>query len=484
MGADTVLTPRAMLQSSSYQINPTWPTQGDEKTLRYYAASIVLVGPGCDLHTGSNPARWSWGYDLHTVLVNDPKPQKPCNCESKILGLNNQSPTAYVIGIRPSRELPLSSLVLDATFTRAPILLVGPGDMTFTRASIFPGGPGLERLSLTSPAGLALPLWPPVSQIQTTLPGFGTTCCLSRRGDLVQERHGNQLRAARAISSLTPMWWMANGVHWCVTRRYITRIYDATSVCLHQKLNAIGYRERVPIFSYSAISSSRQTLTTNTEYNQHPSMSTFRTLICFLSHTADTVPVSQPCEHESVLQESMVNAVSVNKTVRRSKSFTECAPVRKVRLEVTSSGNVQDNSLWRTHLGIHRLGQASCEGVTRCKNGPCGYDDERLISKGKGTLQHEESDGVSELSALSQLGSSSTLSSFSEENRSNISSTCQKPPLKSATSSVWTHQQISSKKCTPACKKVNFYPFPNKKGPEFPKQQGALDCMSHDEDVL
>ncbi|KFP74960.1 Uncharacterized protein C9orf152, partial [Apaloderma vittatum] len=106
-------------------------------------------------------------------------------------------------------------------------------------------------------------------------------------------------------------------------------------------------------------------------------------------------------EHESVLQESMVNAVSVNKTVRRSKSFTECAPVRKVRLEVTSSGNVQDNSLWRTHLGIHRLGQASCEGVTRCKNGPCGYDDERLISKGKGTLQHEESDGVSELSALS-----------------------------------------------------------------------------------
>jgi len=47
-----------------------------------------------------------------------------------------------------------------------------------------------------------------------SFPGFGTTCCLRRRGDLVQERHGDQPQAARAISSQTPMWWTANGVYW------------------------------------------------------------------------------------------------------------------------------------------------------------------------------------------------------------------------------------------------------------------------------
>ena len=38
-------------------------------------------------------------------------------------------------------------------------------------------------------------------------------CCLQRRGDLVQERHGDQSQAARAISSQTPTWWTANGVY-------------------------------------------------------------------------------------------------------------------------------------------------------------------------------------------------------------------------------------------------------------------------------
>ncbi|KAM6141523.1 uncharacterized protein C9orf152 homolog [Phoenicopterus ruber ruber] len=176
-------------------------------------------------------------------------------------------------------------------------------------------------------------------------------------------------------------------------------------------------------------------------------------------------------ECESVLPESMVNAVLINKKVRRSKSFTECVPVRKVRLETTSSGNVQDNSLWRTHLGIHRTVQAPCQGVpwdlSHCKNRPCSFDNQRLIAKGNGTLQHKELEGSSELSALSQLRSLSMLDSFSKENGSNISSTCQKPPLKSATSAVWTHQHISSTKCMPACNKLNFYPFPNKKGPRI-----------------
>ncbi|KAM6422267.1 uncharacterized protein C9orf152 homolog [Rhynochetos jubatus] len=176
-------------------------------------------------------------------------------------------------------------------------------------------------------------------------------------------------------------------------------------------------------------------------------------------------------EHESLLPESTVNSVLINKKVRRSKSFTEAVPVRKVSLEMTSSGNVLDNSPWRTHLGIHRLAQAPCQGVpwdpSHCKNRPCGFDNQRLISKGNSPMQHKELEGASELSALSQLGSSSTLNGFSKENGSNASGTCQQPSLTSATAALWTHQHSSSTKCMPACNKLNFYPFPNKKGPRI-----------------
>ncbi|XP_051468207.1 uncharacterized protein C9orf152 homolog [Apus apus] len=177
-------------------------------------------------------------------------------------------------------------------------------------------------------------------------------------------------------------------------------------------------------------------------------------------------------EHESALPESMVNPVLINKKVGRSKLFTEHVPVRKVKLEMTSSGNnIQDNSPWRTHLGIHRLVQVPCQGVTwdpsHCKNGPCSFDNQRLISKGNSTLQPKELEGASELSVLSQLGGSSMLNSSSKENSSNISSTCQKPALKSATSAVQTHQHTSSTNCMPACNKLNFYPFPNKRRPRI-----------------
>ncbi|XP_054246214.1 uncharacterized protein C9orf152 homolog [Indicator indicator] len=176
-------------------------------------------------------------------------------------------------------------------------------------------------------------------------------------------------------------------------------------------------------------------------------------------------------EYEPVLPESMVSAVLINKPVRRSKSFTERVPVRKVSLELSSSGNVQDNSPWHTHLGIHRLVQCPSHGVTwdlsQCENRPYCFDNQSLDSKGNSTLQHKEQEGARELSVCSQMGSSSILNGFSKENGSKISSTCQKPPLKSATSAVWTHQPISSTKCMPACNKLNFYPFPNKKGPRI-----------------
>ncbi|XP_027504310.1 uncharacterized protein C9orf152 homolog [Corapipo altera] len=176
-------------------------------------------------------------------------------------------------------------------------------------------------------------------------------------------------------------------------------------------------------------------------------------------------------ERESVLPESMVNAVLINKKVRRSKSRTGDVPVKKVTTETTNGGNLEGDLLWHIHLGTHRLGQTPGRGVSwdlsHHKNRPWSFDNQRLISKGSGTPQPKELGGESELSALSQLGSSSLLRSFSEENGCNISSSCQKPPLKSATSAVWTHQHVSSTKCMPACNKLNFYPFPNKKGPRI-----------------
>ncbi|KAJ7397713.1 hypothetical protein BTVI_132771 [Pitangus sulphuratus] len=176
-------------------------------------------------------------------------------------------------------------------------------------------------------------------------------------------------------------------------------------------------------------------------------------------------------EQESVLPESMVNAVLINKKVRRSKSYTGDVPVRKVTMKTTNGGNLEDNLLWRIHLGTHRLGQAPGRGVSwdpsHHKNRPWSFDNQRLIPKGSNTPQSKELGGESELSALSQLGSSSVLSSFSEQNGCNIASSCQKPPLKSATSALWTHQHISSTKCVPASNKLNFYPFPNKKGPRI-----------------
>uniref|UniRef100_A0A669R110 TBC1 domain-containing protein n=1 Tax=Phasianus colchicus TaxID=9054 RepID=A0A669R110_PHACC len=174
-------------------------------------------------------------------------------------------------------------------------------------------------------------------------------------------------------------------------------------------------------------------------------------------------------EHESVLPESMVNAVLINKKVKNSKSFTERVPVRKVRLEVTSNGTAHDSSPWRTHLGIHRLAQTPCKkapwDLSNCRNESFSFDNQRLISKENGTLQRKELEEVSELSMLS----SSTLSSFSKESDSTISGTCQKPALKSDTSAVWMHHHISSTKYMPH--------------PEFQKQQGGLDYMSHSEDT-
>ncbi|XP_023777734.1 uncharacterized protein C9orf152 homolog isoform X1 [Cyanistes caeruleus] len=175
--------------------------------------------------------------------------------------------------------------------------------------------------------------------------------------------------------------------------------------------------------------------------------------------------------HECVLPESMVNPVLINKKIKRSKSYRGDVPVRKVTLDTINSGNSEDDLLWRIHLGIHCLGQAPGQGdswdLSHGKSTAWSFDNQRLISVGNGTPQTMESAGASELSQLRQLGSSSVLNSLSKENSCNISSSCQKPPLKSATAALWAHQQIAAIKCTPACNKLNFYPFPNRKGPRI-----------------
>ena len=102
------------------------------------------------------------------------------------------------------------------------------------------------------------------SDLGLRAPSRRVASCLRWRGNLVQERHGDQPQAARAISSQTPMWWTANGVYWWVGQHYIAWVYSITSVCLRHRLNTIGYPERGPIFPYSATSSDRQALTIHT----------------------------------------------------------------------------------------------------------------------------------------------------------------------------------------------------------------------------
>ncbi|XP_019363656.1 PREDICTED: LOW QUALITY PROTEIN: uncharacterized protein C9orf152 homolog [Gavialis gangeticus] len=190
-------------------------------------------------------------------------------------------------------------------------------------------------------------------------------------------------------------------------------------------------------------------------------------------------------ENDSVHEESLVNAVLINKKERKTKAFKECLPVRNVSLELTCNGNIEDNSAWRTHLGIHRLVQAGCQrapcDLSHCKNKPRSFDNERLTLKENITLPCEKSQTMNEQATKlpDELENSSVLSSPAGENSASISDISQNSPLKSVTSAIWTDQQISSTKCMPASNKLTFYPFPKKKHPGSQKLQEGLDYMSH-----
>uniref|UniRef100_A0A8C8SPI7 Chromosome 9 open reading frame 152 n=1 Tax=Pelusios castaneus TaxID=367368 RepID=A0A8C8SPI7_9SAUR len=178
-------------------------------------------------------------------------------------------------------------------------------------------------------------------------------------------------------------------------------------------------------------------------------------------------------ENQPVHAESMVNAVLINKNIRKLKGFKEHIPVRKVTLELTSNDNIQDSSPWRTHLGIHRLLEADCQTApcdpAYCKNKQISFDDERLTVKENVMLPHEKLLTANEQStvSLSEVGNSSALSSPTEENSNSVSGICQKSPSISVSSATWTHQQISSTKCIPIPSKLSYYPFPQKKTPRI-----------------
>ncbi|XP_006120615.2 uncharacterized protein C9orf152 homolog isoform X1 [Pelodiscus sinensis] len=178
-------------------------------------------------------------------------------------------------------------------------------------------------------------------------------------------------------------------------------------------------------------------------------------------------------ENHPVHEESTVNAILLNKKIRKPKEFKEHIPVRKITLELTYNDNVQDSSLWRTHLGIHRLLQTDCQkapcDLAHFKNKQISFDNERLTVKENVMLPYEKPLAASEQPtvSLNELENSSMLNSPTEEKSNSISGICQKSPLRSVSSGIWTHQQVSSRKFVPISSKLSYYPFPQKKTPRI-----------------
>ncbi|XP_074841218.1 uncharacterized protein C9orf152 homolog isoform X2 [Carettochelys insculpta] len=185
-------------------------------------------------------------------------------------------------------------------------------------------------------------------------------------------------------------------------------------------------------------------------------------------------------ENQPVPGESMISAIVINKKMRKPKEFKEHIPVKKVTLELTYNGNVQDSSPWRTHLGIHRLlqagGQKAPSDLTHCKNEQISFNNERLTVKENVTVPYEKPLTASEQSTISlnELGNSNMLNSPTEEKSNSISGICQKSTLKSVSSAIWTHPQVSHTRCIPISSKLSYYPFPQKKTPRISEAARSL----------
>uniref|UniRef100_A0ACB8FWQ9 Uncharacterized protein n=1 Tax=Sphaerodactylus townsendi TaxID=933632 RepID=A0ACB8FWQ9_9SAUR len=174
-------------------------------------------------------------------------------------------------------------------------------------------------------------------------------------------------------------------------------------------------------------------------------------------------------EHEMVPEGPVVSTVLVNKKMRKTKAFKEPIPIREVSLGLPCSGNMQESSPWRIHLGIHRLveGEHSKAPWEVAQNANRQiYADSETPSQEESTTSSEELLTGSEQSIepVSKQGNSSP----AEKTKSSIPAGCTEAPMTSMTSPVRTRSEISVSKLAPAAaSKLAYYPFPQKKTPRI-----------------
>ncbi|XP_044281060.1 uncharacterized protein C9orf152 homolog [Varanus komodoensis] len=177
--------------------------------------------------------------------------------------------------------------------------------------------------------------------------------------------------------------------------------------------------------------------------------------------------------NETFSRESMISTVLINKKMRKAKAFEECVPVKEVSLELPCSGNTQEISPWRIHLGIHRLAQGDCQkgDVIQNKNEEVSMDS-RILSQKESTMSSEELLERSEQSIA--LLSKQENASYPENTDRSAS------PSASIASPVWIHSQISTSKLVSASSKLPYYPFPQKKAPKISEAARRLGLyVSH-----
>nr|XP_020635435.1 uncharacterized protein C9orf152 homolog isoform X1 [Pogona vitticeps] len=163
-------------------------------------------------------------------------------------------------------------------------------------------------------------------------------------------------------------------------------------------------------------------------------------------------------ESETVPRESMVNAVVINKKIRKAHAVKQSFSTRDVCLELPSSRNIHENSPWRVHLELHRLTQGKepqkvpCD-IVQNKNEEIHTDNQ--IPSQKSEEPCEELFESTELST-GLLNKQENLILLGGKDSSNSS-------LAPVTSPIWTHSQNSAPKWTATSNKLCYYPFPQKK---------------------
>ncbi|KAL8164890.1 UNVERIFIED_CONTAM: hypothetical protein K2H54_013578 [Gekko kuhli] len=172
-------------------------------------------------------------------------------------------------------------------------------------------------------------------------------------------------------------------------------------------------------------------------------------------------------EHETVPEGPMVSTVLVNKKMKKGKAWKEPIPIREVSLGLPCTGNVQESSPWRIHLGLHRL----VEGEHRKVPWEAVQNkDERICANSKTPSQEESTASTEEFLTGSEQSiepfSKQGNSSPAEKTESSLPAGCTDLPLMSINAPLWT--EIRASKLTPAGpSKLTYYPFPQKKTPRI-----------------